>query len=52
MEYRPSEYRYKGKGRRYYLVYETMHPYRGGHVKPRPHINRVWISGKLIEFIF
>ena len=49
MTYKPSEYRYKGTGKYYYILYEHLEKTRSGKKTWKPRAKRVFVSGKLIS---
>ena len=49
VKYHPSEYKYKGTGRYYYIKYEHLEHTRNGLQVWKPRVKRVFISGKLIK---
>jgi len=48
MPYRPTEYPRVGKGRYYYISYLSLDRVRGGKKRWKPHVKKVYISGKLV----
>ena len=49
MKYRPSEYRYAGSGKYYYITYKHLETLRNGKRAYKPRAKRVFISGKLLS---
>lgn len=50
LRYRPTEAKFSGKGRYYYILYLSKDRVRGGKVRWKPHVKRVYISGELLEY--
>jgi len=49
MSYKPTTYRWRGKTKTLYVVYERKHKYRGGKVHTRVGVKRVYVSGSNIK---
>ena len=50
LKYRPTEAKFSGKGKYYYILYLSRDKVRGGKVRWKPHVKRVYISGELLEY--
>ena len=49
IKYHPTEYKLKGKGKYYYILYEHLERVRSGKKVWKPRAKRVYISGKLLS---
>ncbi|RLE41653.1 hypothetical protein DRJ19_05490 [Candidatus Woesearchaeota archaeon] len=45
LKYRPTTAKYRGKTKTLYIYYESRDRVRGGKVRWKPHVKRVYVSG-------
>ena len=50
LKYKPTTAKYKGRTKTYYIYYESLDRVRGGKVKWKPHVKRVYVSGELVDW--
>jgi len=50
LKYKPTTAKYKGRTKTLYIYYESRDRVRGGKVRWKPHVKRVYVSGELIEW--
>ena len=50
LKYKPTTAKFKGRTKTYYIYYESLDRVRGGKLKWKPHVKRVYVSGDLIEW--
>jgi len=49
LKYKPTTAKYRGRTKTLYIYYESRDRVRGGKVRWKPHVKRVYISGTVIE---
>ena len=50
LKYKPTTAKYKGRTKTDYIYYESRDKVRGGKVRWKPHVKRVYVSGKLVDW--
>ena len=50
LKYKPTTAKFKGRTKTYYILYLSRDRVRGGKVRWKPHVKRVYISGELLEY--
>jgi len=49
LKYRPTTAKYRGKTKTLYIYYESRDRVRGGKVRWKPHVKRVYVSGIVVR---
>jgi len=49
IKYKPTTAKYKGRTKVLYIYYESRDRVRGGKVRWKPHVKRVYVSGTVVE---
>ena len=50
LKYKPTTAKFKGRTKTLYIYYESQDKVRGGKVRWKPHVKRVYVSGKLVRW--
>jgi len=50
LKYKPTIAKYKGRTKTLYIYYESRDRVRGGKVRWKPHVKRVYVSGELVRW--
>ena len=50
LKYKPTTAKFKGRTKTLYIYYESQDKVRGGKVRWKPHVKRVYVSGKLVKW--
>jgi len=50
LKYKPTTAKFKGRTKTLYIYYESRDRVRGGKVRWKPHVKRVYVSGKLVKW--
>jgi len=50
LKYKPTTAKFKGRTKTLYIYYESRDRVRGGKVRWKPHVKRVYVSGKLVRW--
>ena len=50
LRYKPTTAKYKGRTKTLYIYYESRDRVRGGKVRWKPHVKRVYVSGELVRW--
>jgi len=49
LKYRPTTAKYRGRTKTLYIYYESRDRVRGGKVRWKPHVKRVYVSGTVVR---